>query len=248
MSDDINDKDFATEAEFNTHVSRFLFHQIASPLVSIRNQVSNILTGRLPQEAMESRIKAIDQMARLALRQLENFRIISEIHSLSPHYQVIDIKNFLKDRLLAFESMAKVNGIDLFVETKDTENLIFESDYSILSLAVDNIIENAIKFSYGTKDLQGARSSKPMVLIRAELYDRQLKIQITNWGHEISSAEKELIFTKFYRGSQATKFVAGTGIGLYISNKCVEALGGKLEAFSNKHETTFMLTLNIANR
>ena len=71
-----------------------------------------------------------------------------------------------------------------------------------------------------------------------------VKIKITNYGKSIDENEIEHIFDKYY--SSAKKFrKIGTGLGLYLSNKIIDAHKGKIEVVSEKDsKTTFIVLLN----
>jgi two-component system sensor histidine kinase CiaH len=86
-------------------------------------------------------------------------------------------------------------------------------DALLLQILVNNLIENAVKYS--------ARGG----LIKCDLYrkNKLVVLQIADNGPGIPDDEKKKIFDKFYRiGNEATRTAKGTGLGLYLCRKIAE--------------------------
>ena len=83
-------------------------------------------------------------------------------------------------------------------------------DRFLLQMAINNLIDNAIKYS--------PKNSVISIL----LYQQQkvITLVIRDQGKGIEAAEKKKVFDKFYRiGNKATKEAKGTGLGLYLTKK-----------------------------
>ncbi len=82
------------------------------------------------------------------------------------------------------------------------------------------------------------------LLIPAEDDGKQVYISISDTGKGISSLILPRLFQKFFTDSNY-----GTGLGLYICKKLVEAQGGKIWAFNNNSGigSTFIFSLPKAN-
>lgn len=95
-------------------------------------------------------------------------------------------------------------------------------DLDALQEVVDNVIENAIKYT---------PSGKITVTVRGDGDKAQIVVQDTGIG--IAREELSHIFQKFYRiDNSDTREIGGTGLGLYIAKRRVEAMGGKIWAES----------------
>jgi two-component system, OmpR family, sensor histidine kinase CiaH len=93
-----------------------------------------------------------------------------------------------------------------------TENLVIEADHLLLRLALNNLVENALKYSPAEKSIQ-ATLTEDQKFIRMSVKDE---------GAGIASAEKKKIFEKFYRiGDENTRKAKGTGLGLYLTSKII---------------------------
>lgn len=98
-------------------------------------------------------------------------------------------------------------------------------DISLWRFAINNLLENAIKY---------APESKVIVV---DLYQAQnnLVLQIIDQGKGISDADKKKIFQKFYRaGNENVRKSKGTGLGLFIVKNAVERHGGIIEMLDNQ--------------
>ena len=101
---------------------------------------------------------------------------------------------------------------------KNIENEIFvKGDPFLLQIAINNLIENAIKYS----------PKETIVYANLQKVQNKTVLKITDEGMGISETEKEKIFQKFYRaGNEATKRAKGTGLGLYLTSRISKTHNG----------------------
>ena len=121
--------------------------------------------------------------------------------------------------------------------TKNIEPGIFVSgDIFLLQIAVNNPLENAIKYS---------PKEKP-VHISLEKQDGRAVLSITDRGPGIADSEKQKVFQKFYRtGNEATKRAKGTGLGLYLTRRIIRMHDGNITIQNNPGGgSIFVLSLN----
>jgi signal transduction histidine kinase len=102
----------------------------------------------------------------------------------------------------------------------DPEKLQIPANKALLSIALNNIISNAYKFSDKRR-------------VQCDLYadDDHISITVTDSGIGIPADEKEKIFESFYRGTNVKDF-HGTGIGLYITGKIINLFNGTIDVTS----------------
>lgn len=162
----------------------------------------------------------------------KEFDLISEIRDI--------IKNQLNQKL-------KVKNIKINFISDTSETCNIYADRSRLNQVLINILENAIKFSTtgGHIDIIIQENISEVIkkgettktynsflnLKSAEIdkdYGAQLYISVSDSGKGISSSMLPRLFQKFFTDSNY-----GTGLGLYISKKLVEAMGGRIWAFNN---------------
>ena len=94
-----------------------------------------------------------------------------------------------------------------------TDGLFVRGDCLLLQMAINNLIDNAIRYS--------SKETKIEVVLTDTVQPR-IQLQIKDEGIGIAEGEKQSIFNKFYRvGNTATKESKGTGIGLYLTKKII---------------------------
>jgi signal transduction histidine kinase len=99
-----------------------------------------------------------------------------------------------------------------------------EGDPLLLEIMVNNLLENAIKYS--PKD--------GMIECRLSATNHDIILSVSDQGNGIPDKEKRKIFEKFYRiGSEQTRTTQGTGLGLYLCKKIAEDHDGEIEVTDN---------------
>ncbi|RMB12131.1 sensor histidine kinase [Eilatimonas milleporae] len=99
-------------------------------------------------------------------------------------------------------------------------SLAFRGDEKLIGVALGNILDNAAKFSPpGTRIIIG---------IAAVPGHDMLAVEVADEGVGVPEGEEETIFDKFHRAKQADAKNAGTGLGLWIARRIVEAHGGDI--------------------
>ena len=99
------------------------------------------------------------------------------------------------------------------------EEVYVNGDFFLLQIAVNNLLENAVKYS--------PKESTVEAVLHKQHQNAILKI--IDEGIGIAETEKEKVFQKFYRaGNEATKRAKGTGLGLYLTSKISKTHNGNI--------------------
>lgn len=105
------------------------------------------------------------------------------------------------------------------------EDIFVVGENALLQLVLNNLINNAIKYSPKEKNIH--------VTIKAK--DGQAVLEIIDEGVGINDEEKKKVFDKFYRvGNEETRTAKGTGLGLYLCKKIIQDHKGKVKITDNK--------------
>jgi PAS domain S-box-containing protein len=120
-----------------------------------------------------------------------------------------------------------------FVVDLDDGGLEVQADPEKLRQVVDQLVENAIKYS----------PDGGVVRIEARRHPNVVEVSVADEGIGIPAAHRERIFDKFYRvGDNAT----GTGLGLFIARGLVSAMGGRMRVDSEEgHGSRFTFELPV---
>lgn len=106
-------------------------------------------------------------------------------------------------------------------------------DLRLLELMLTNLLQNAIKYSVEAST----------ILLKIEKVEESLQLTVKDRGIGIPPEQLDSIFQPFFRCWNSQK-IAGTGLGLYIVNRCVELHGGQIEVDSQVGVgTTFTIVL-----
>ena len=113
---------------------------------------------------------------------------------------------------------------------------IANADATLLSNAVSNLIDNAVKYS----------GNSVTINIRCEQKDNNVFLHIKDNGYVMSEKDQAKVFTMFERGKAVVRQQArGFGLGLGYVKSVVEAHGGAVHLFSKEGEgSEFVLYFN----
>ena len=132
----------------------------------------------------------------------------------------------------AVESCRLETGEDGLVVSFD-RRLVARIDPTHVRVAVVNLLRNAVAFADpGTKVEVAVGRSGELVMV-----------SVKNFGPEIPADERELIFSPFMRGSADGRARDGSGLGLFIARRVVEAHGGQIWVESDRGSVTFRVLL-----
>jgi signal transduction histidine kinase len=110
-------------------------------------------------------------------------------------------------------------------------------DRETFARALGNLIDNAIKYSGASRN----------IMVRGFRESAHLVLSVRDWGAGLHRDEQEKVFERFYRGGdEMTRSVPGSGLGLTLVKKIVEAHGGVVRVESTLGQgSTFTIHLPI---
>lgn len=213
-----------------------LAHGFKTPLTAILTGSSGLLAIGGLSGGQAELVSLIDHEARnlndLTSRLLRTAALDSQKFRLNvTRFGVRD----LLDDVVASE---KASVRDLIAISLDPMVDEMMGDWNLIRLALSQLIDNAAKYSEVGSTIEiGARQEGSEMVIKVE-----------NTGPAIPQKEREKIFERFYRGSDAVHGPAGTGLGLAVVKKIAEAHHGSATVECAGGKTVFFLTLHNAGR
>jgi two-component system phosphate regulon sensor histidine kinase PhoR len=222
--------------EFVTVVS----HELKTPLAAIygaaetlrarKNELDEHTRGPL----LDMIVTESDRLARivndiLIAGQLDSGRFTVETDAVDPVVVA-------RDAIEALRLHAR--GVDVRLVAQPSVPAA-HADARQLRQVLDNLLENAVKYSSG----------EPRIEVRVDVQGDHVRVAVADQGLGIPSDELRRIFAKFYRlDPYLTGGVGGTGLGLYICRELVRRMGGRISASSKLgHGSTFTVDLAVAN-
>jgi signal transduction histidine kinase len=100
------------------------------------------------------------------------------------------------------------------------DDLVIQSDRNLLKIAVNNILENALKYSVSESVIL-----VELLTVQADSKAPKVEIVVTNKINELWAPDPSLLFSRFYRHPLALK-TTGSGLGLYLVDEICRLLGG----------------------
>lgn len=204
-------------------------HQLRSPLAAISGYASLLQDGnfgKLPTKASES-VQRIYSSARAMSQSIEEYLNVSQIESGNMKYNMTDFNlvNLLENICDDLRSVALKKGVLLFSRTDLTRSPIVHADQGKVTQALHNLINNSIKYT---------EKGTVTAYVHDNLSQKKIFIEILDTGIGMSAETLEIIFQKFERADNAhVASVQGTGLGLYMALKIIEAMGGTINAYSD---------------
>lgn len=202
-------------------------HEVRNPLTSIKGFLQLLLSRKL---ILPEGINA----ASLVIKETERLnKLLTDLLSFaSPAPAKIERKNvleILERTLTLLEDQIKRQGVEV---VKELENLPqVEVDEQKLEQVFYNILLNAVQ----------AMPDGGKLTLKARLFDEEAVISFSDTGPGIPEEHLDKVFDPFF-----TTKDRGTGLGLAVSHRMMEALGGKIEVQSKKGEgATFVVHLPL---
>jgi signal transduction histidine kinase len=216
-------------------------HELRTPLTAMRSVGEVGVQGeRTPAEYREiigSMLEEISRLTRLVDSLLFLSRADGGRHQL--FREEFDLLMFARETAGLISILAEERGQSLRVE--GDAGLMVTADRSLLSQAVLNLIDNAIKFS----------PERSEILIHVARQDEvNAWLEVIDRGPGIPVAERERIFERFYRLNRArTGGDGGAGLGLAIARWAIEANGGAVRVEeTDGGGSTFRVELHLSGK
>lgn len=213
----------------------YLAHDIRTPLTSVIGYLS--LLEEAPDMPLEQKAKyvhiTLDKAYRLEKMINEFFEITRyNLQQIKIEKEKIDLYYMLVQLIDELTPILSEKGNT--VTLKADENLTAYGDPGTLARVFNNILKNAIAYSYPNTD----------IIISAMEEENEVVISFHNQGHTIPQEKLSAIFEKFYRIDEArTSNTGGAGLGLVIAKEIISLHGGSITAQSENKTIVFTVTL-----
>lgn len=219
----------------------YLAHDMKTPLTSVIGYLS--LLQEIPDMPDEQRCRYInitlDKSLRLEKLINEFFDITRyNLQSIVLEKEHIDLYYMLIQMIDEFYPIFNSHGNT--VKFTAAENLSVYGDSEKLARVFNNILKNAVAYSYPDTEIQ--------VLADTDDDTNSVNIYFCSKGRTIPGHKLDAIFEKFFRldESRSTN-TGGAGLGLAIAKEIIELHGGTITATSENELTTFHIRLNDAS-
>ncbi|MCB2220813.1 MAG: response regulator [Bacteroidetes bacterium] len=219
-------------------------HEIRTPLNGIMG-FSEMLIMEEKDRHKRQMLKMIEESGHQLLMIINDIFDFSVIESgkIELNEREFNIIEIIDSAVSFYHQQAVVKGLELTTDYKQVSQAEMVGDNLKVTQIVINLISNAIKFT----DTGGVNIS-----VKSFVEDERvaLKIIVEDTGIGIMAEDLDVIFQEFKQLEYyLTKRIKGTGIGLFITKKLVEYLGGKIIAESEpQNGSRFTVSLFMKNK
>ena len=228
------------ESQRKSDLITYLAHDMRTPLASIIGYLS--LLDEVPEMPADQRAKyvgiTLDKAYRLEQLTEEFFEITRfNLQTIVINKQKLDLGLLLQQMADEFYPLLEPDRKSIHVETPET--LFYKGDGDKLARVFNNIIKNAVSYSYPETE----------IAIKASQEVSMVLVEVVSHGDPIPERQQKLIFEKFFRldSSRSTK-TGGAGLGLAIAKEIVDAHGGSISVKSDEQQTVFTVSLPVEQK
>jgi len=219
-----------------------LSHDLKNPVVAANRVLKLMADGAAGDisgeqaELFKHLIASNETLLLLINNLIEVYRYENNVYTL--RLENVDMNQLLKSCVEAMIPWAALRSITLDTSEIQTVPTVKADSISLRRL-VQNILDNAIKFS----------PDGSTVKIRLWPDENSIKLSVSDLGPGIPLAEQSTLFQRFRRGKAGHKYSNGTGLGLFLCKRIVEAHKGNIAIASDEGKgATFLVTLPIDQR
>ncbi len=215
-------------------------HQLRTPLSIIKWSLDMFIkgdAGKITAQQKDFLNKTFQTNERL-IRIINDLLNVAKIEEGRYIYQpkMLEFNELVEQTFDSLGDLAKRKNISYKLNIVEGEKpKVVKVDVEKMSLAIKNLLENALKYT----------APKGKILVQLERKNNHLEFFVKDSGVGIPKDHQPRIFSKFFRSANVIKMETdGSGLGLFIAKNVIEAHGGKIwfESVENKG-TTFFFTL-----
>ena len=194
-------------------------HELKTPIAVTRLNLETMQMRKLEFAQQQKLIRSTIQEANRLNGLCNNMLLLTQINSggYTITNEKVDLATLAND--CAEDFIVRFPARKIQVEIED--EIIITGDKLLLQLAINNLLDNAIKYS----------RKEDVVLIKVFRVNKKIRLQVIDEGPGIGDHEKEKIFEKYFRGAQMQ--TKGTGLGLYLSKEIVKQHYGDISVTNN---------------
>ena len=204
-------------------------HDLKTPLTTIKGYVEGILDGVADSpDKMDRYLKTVYNKANDMERLIGELTLYSKIDTNEIPYNFIkiNVKAYFDDCAEEIRTELESRNFVLTYLNYVPDDVCLIADPEQLYRVINNIISNSIKYN---------NKARGVINIRVREEKEYIHLEIEDNGQGVSPEEAGRIFERFYRtDASRNSRTGGSGIGLSIVKKIVEAHGGTIWAVSNK--------------
>lgn len=215
-------------------------HELKTPLTAIRGYAETMLDDvNMEKETRQDFLEKIRGQTLRLSNLASDLLSLSRIESRDTgSYSQLNLRETIRNCCNTLQGAVTEKKQTLKINVPD-ENVVILADESVISQLMDNLVENASKYT----------PEGGAIAVTLTTGEKQAIIEVEDNGIGIDSSEHHRIFERFYRVDKShSQLSGGTGLGLSIVKHIVEKLGGHISVVSKLGSgSVFRVSLPLAN-
>ncbi|HET6746953.1 MAG TPA: ATP-binding protein [Candidatus Saccharimonadales bacterium] len=197
-------------------------HQLRTPLTSVKGYISMVLeedAGKITgaqRQLLDEAFASSERMVHL----INDFLNVSRLQTgkFMLEQRSIDLSKVVAEEVDSLQSTVKMHALKIKYKKPSYFPLLLIDEAKIRQVIM-NFIDNAIYYS-----LEGTT-----ITVTLAIEDAQAVVRVTDMGIGVPQNEQQHLFSKFFRATNARKQRPdGTGVGLFLAKKVIDAHGGSI--------------------
>lgn len=211
-------------ADKNLNFFIYFSHEIKTPLTLLNNYFKRYIKTVTFDENLKTIDKSMNILSRMIVNLSDFIKIEKKIDSYN--FEFISLSDYIYKKIEMFKSIADKKNIILRYDI--AKDIYIKSDITAIDRILNNLIENALKYSF----------TEGIIKIKLYQKDKVAFLKINNGGYTIPVNEQKKVFYPYYRSTFQKKNSNGIGIGLSIVKKLCVSMGLKIKLSSSDNRGT----------
>ncbi|MCX4187444.1 ABC transporter substrate-binding protein [Methylophaga sp. OBS4] len=203
-------------------------HELRTPLNGILGFSQLLLSdSQTPLSTQQlSNVKQIMHNGEHLLTLINDVLELSKIEAgnITTAHEPVAVANVIEQCLPMLQTLA--DNHDVHIKVLDTTDAIVMADFTKLKQVFINLVTNAIKYNKS--------GGKVLINASVQTHNNTFKLTVTDSGQGIAADKQAQVFTAFERLGQEHADIEGSGVGLSISKRLIDAMGGQINFTSTE--------------